>query len=135
MEDLERTDPAATAADRPTDQRPTGPPQPTDRYPQPVQEIVDPKDPNPLEGRERTDVSAYRAPRSEEGAARTDAEEETIPYETISDLPSDEVEQYNDEQREAFRASYNSALEQFGGDKRRALEIGHAAARGTPGDR
>lgn len=130
MEDLERTDRVATASDRPVDQRPTGPPGPTDPYPQPVQEIVDPRDQNPLEGRERTDVSAYREPRREEGGARTAAA-----YETIADLPSDEVEQYNDEQKESFRASYNSALEQFGGDTRRALEIAHAAAKGTPGDR
>ena len=55
-------------------------------------------------------------------------------YETISDLPPKEVEPYSDEQKEAFRASYNSALEEFG-DEQRAIEIAHAAARGTPGDR
>ena len=55
-------------------------------------------------------------------------------YETISDQPPKEVEPYSDEQKEAFRASYNSALEEFG-DEQRAIEIAHAAARGTPGDR
>jgi cation transport regulator ChaB len=32
-------------------------------------------------------------------------------YETITDVPAEEVEPYSDEQKEAFRASYNSALE------------------------
>lgn len=56
-------------------------------------------------------------------------------YQTVEDLPPAEVEHYNDEQREAFLRSYNSAIEEFGGDERRAVEIAHAAARGTPGER
>ncbi len=58
-----------------------------------------------------------------------------MPYETIDELPPDQVEQYSEEQKEAFRSSYNSALEEFGGDESRAIEIAHAAAKGTPGDR
>lgn len=56
-------------------------------------------------------------------------------YETIAELPPDQVELYSDEQKEAFRASYNSALEEYDGDEERALDIAHAAAKGTPGDR
>jgi cation transport regulator len=53
----------------------------------------------------------------------------------ISDLPPDEMAPYNEEQRDAFVAAYNSALENYAGDRERALEIAHAAARGTPGER
>lgn len=55
--------------------------------------------------------------------------------EPIPELPPEELEPYNDEQREAFRSTYASALERFGGDQQRAREVAHAAARGTPGDR
>lgn len=53
----------------------------------------------------------------------------------IDDLPPDELAPYNDEQRQAFMAAYHSALEQHPGDHERALEVAHAAARGTPGER
>lgn len=46
---------------------------------------------------------------------------------------SHEIERYNDAQRAAFRASYRSALAEFGHEDR-AREVAHAAARGTPGD-
>ena len=55
--------------------------------------------------------------------------------ERISDLPPDEMAPYNEEQRLAFLAAYDSALEHYAGDRERALEIAHAAARGTPGER
>ena len=55
--------------------------------------------------------------------------------EAIEHRPSDVLEQYNDEQKEAFRSTFASALEQFDGDESRAREVAHAAARGTPGDR
>ena len=55
--------------------------------------------------------------------------------ESVDELPPEEIEQYNDEQKEAFRSTYASALERFPGDQRRALDVAHAAARGTPGDR
>ncbi|HUE96062.1 MAG TPA: hypothetical protein VMN39_05355 [Longimicrobiaceae bacterium] len=57
-----------------------------------------------------------------------------MPDPTGPDLPERELEAYDDEQREAFRATYRNALEEFG-DKERARQIAHAAARGTPGDR
>lgn len=55
--------------------------------------------------------------------------------ETIDELPAEEIEQYNDEQKDAFRATYADALKRFDGDQQRALDVAHAAARGTPGDR
>ena len=57
-----------------------------------------------------------------------------MPDSTESDLPEAELEPYDEEQREAFRATYRNALEEFG-DEERALQIAHAAARGTPGER
>lgn len=53
---------------------------------------------------------------------------------TDRDVPDEELEAYDDEQRAAFRATYRNALKEFG-DEERAREIAHAAARGTPGDR
>lgn len=50
-----------------------------------------------------------------------------------ADVP--DLDEYNEEQAEAFRATYASALEQTDGDVERARELAHAAARGTPGDR
>ena len=51
-----------------------------------------------------------------------------------SDRLEQELEPYNEEQREAFRSTYRDALAQFG-DEGRAIEVAHAAAKGTPGDR
>lgn len=51
-----------------------------------------------------------------------------------ADETKDQLAAYNDEQKEAFRKAYDSAMEQFG-DEARALAIAHAAARGTPGGR
>ena len=53
-------------ADGRDDEPPKGPPSPSDRYPQPVQEVVDPRDPEPLNDRERTAVSGHRLPREDE---------------------------------------------------------------------
>lgn len=49
-----------------TDEPPKGPPRPTDPYPQPVQEVVDPREADPLEDRARTEVSGARIPRHDE---------------------------------------------------------------------
>lgn len=57
-----------------------------------------------------------------------------MPDSTESDVPEAELEPYDEEQREAFRATYRNALEEFG-DEERARQIAHAAARGTPGER
>jgi cation transport regulator len=58
-----------------------------------------------------------------------------MPYERIADLPEDQVDQYNEEQKKAFLEACNNAMEQFGGDEERAMAVAHAAAKGTPGDR
>lgn len=57
-----------------------------------------------------------------------------MPDSTDPEPPEEELEAYDGEQREAFRATYRNALEEFG-DEERARQIAHAAARGTPGDR
>ena len=54
---------------------------------------------------------------------------------TIEGQEAPDLDDYNEEQAEAFRATYASALEQTDGDVERARELAHAAARGTPGDR
>ena len=62
---MERHDQDERSADaESTDEQPTGPAQPGDPYPQPVQEIVDPNDPDALEDRPRTAISGHREPRS-----------------------------------------------------------------------
>ena len=63
------TDEPLAAADEIVDEQPTGPADPGDPYPQPVQEIVDPRDPDPLEDRPRTDISGHREPRGDEPEA------------------------------------------------------------------
>lgn len=45
--------------DQAADQVPTGPARPGDSFPQPVQEIVDPRDPNSLEDRPRVPMSGH----------------------------------------------------------------------------
>lgn len=66
MESHPHEDETRSGTDGPVDERPTGPADPTDPYPQPVQEIVDPNDPEPLDDRPRTDISGHREPHGEE---------------------------------------------------------------------
>ena len=66
MDDSTRDEQPTAATEGSRDERPSGPARPTDPYPQPVQEVVDPTDPNPLEDRARTEVSGARIPRSDE---------------------------------------------------------------------
>jgi cation transport regulator len=54
-----------------------------------------------------------------------------MPYKTISDLPENQVDQYSAHQKEAFLQAFNSALKQYG-DERRAFATAHAAAQRTP---
>ena len=62
-----------------------------------------------------------------------------MPYEKISDLPKEQVDQYSHHQKEAFLEAFNSALEQYG-EGSRAFAVAHAAAQRTsekdptPGD-
>ena len=54
-----------------------------------------------------------------------------MPYEKLSDLAKNQVDQYSQHQKEAFRQAFNSALEQYG-DESRAFAVAHAAAQRTP---
>lgn len=62
----QNTDESLAGTDAVVDEQPTGPAGPGDPYSQPVQEIVDPRDPESLEDRPRTDISGHREPRGEE---------------------------------------------------------------------
>jgi cation transport regulator len=54
-----------------------------------------------------------------------------MPYEKLSDLPKEQVDQYSHHQKEAFLEAFNSALEQYG-EESRAFAVAHAAAQRTP---
>ena len=43
-----------------------------------------------------------------------------MPYRTISDLPTAQVDQYSHHQKEAFLAAFNNALKEYDGDESRA---------------
>ena len=55
-----------------------------------------------------------------------------MPYDKVSDLPKAQVDQYSTHQKHAFLEAFNAALEEYGGDERRAFATAHAAARRTP---
>ncbi|EYB67705.1 hypothetical protein DEIPH_ctg033orf0133 [Deinococcus phoenicis] len=52
-----------------------------------------------------------------------------MPYQSISDLPQSQVDQYDPHQQEAFLKAFNSALEEYGGDEHRAFAVAHTAAK------
>ena len=54
-----------------------------------------------------------------------------MPYQKLSDLPEEQVDQYSHHQKEAFLAAFNSALKQYG-EEGRAFAVAHAAAKRTP---
>jgi cation transport regulator len=54
-----------------------------------------------------------------------------MPYERISDLPENQVDQYSDHQKEAFLQAFNSAVRQYG-DESRAFAVAHSAAQRAP---
>jgi cation transport regulator len=54
-----------------------------------------------------------------------------MPYQTISDLPTEQVDQYTTHQKHAFLKAFNSALEQYG-DESRAFAVAHSAAQQAP---
>jgi cation transport regulator len=55
-----------------------------------------------------------------------------MPYDTISDLPKSQVDQYSHHQKEAFLAAFNNAMKEYDGDESRAFATAHAAAQRTP---
>jgi cation transport regulator len=56
------------------------------------------------------------------------AEEELMPYENISDLPENQVDQYDHEQKKAFLEAFNKAHEEYD-DESKAFATAHKAAK------
>lgn len=54
-----------------------------------------------------------------------------MPYDKISDLPREQVDQYSHHQKEAFLKAYNSAMDQYG-EESRAFAVAHSAAQKAP---
>lgn len=52
-----------------------------------------------------------------------------MPYDTISDLPDNQVDQYDREQKRAFLEAFNNAYEEYDGDESRAFAVAHTAAK------
>lgn len=52
-----------------------------------------------------------------------------MPYESISDLPEEQVDQYSQHGKEAFLKAFNSALETYDGDESTAFAVAHTAAK------
>ena len=55
-----------------------------------------------------------------------------MPYDSISDLPKSQVDQYSHHQKEAFLQAFNNALKEYGVDESHAFAVAHAAAQRTP---
>lgn len=56
-----------------------------------------------------------------------------MPYDSISDLPQEQVDQYSEHGKSAFMKAFNSALETYDGDESRAFATAHAAAKQADG--
>ena len=54
-----------------------------------------------------------------------------MPYQTISELPKEQVDQYSSHQKHAFLKAFNNALEEYG-DESRAFAVAHSAAKRAP---
>ncbi len=57
-----------------------------------------------------------------------------MPYESISDLPEEQVDQYSEHGKRAFLKAFNSALETYDGDEGKAFAVAHSAARNADKD-
>lgn len=51
-----------------------------------------------------------------------------MPYDSISDLPDEQVDQYSRHQKEAFLEAFNNAYEEYD-DESRAFAVAHKAAK------
>jgi cation transport regulator len=56
-----------------------------------------------------------------------------MPYDSISDLPEEQVDQYSEHGKRAFLKAFNSALETYDGDEGRAFAVAHSAAKKAEG--
>jgi cation transport regulator len=54
-----------------------------------------------------------------------------MPYQNVSDLPTEQVDQYSTHQKHAFLKAFNSALDEYG-DESRAFAVAHSAAQRAP---
>jgi len=52
-------------------------------------------------------------------------------YDSISDLPREQTDQYSRHQKQAFLKAFNSALDQYK-DESRAFAVAHSAAQRAP---
>lgn len=55
-----------------------------------------------------------------------------MPYQKVSDLPREQVDQCSEHQKHAFLRAFNNALEEYGGEESRAFAVAHAAAKRAP---
>ena len=55
-----------------------------------------------------------------------------MPYQSVSELPMEQVDQYSPHQQHAFLEAFNNAYEEYDGDESRAFATAHAAAHRTP---
>jgi len=55
-----------------------------------------------------------------------------MPYNTIRDLPREQVDQYSTHQKHAFLEAFNNAYNEYHGDESRAFATAHAAAQRAP---
>ena len=51
-----------------------------------------------------------------------------MPYRKLSELPRNQVDQYDHHQKEAFLKAFNSAYEQYHHDESKAFAVAHNAA-------
>lgn len=52
-----------------------------------------------------------------------------MPYESISDLPKSQVDQYDHHQKKAFLEAFNHAYQEYHHDESRAFAVAHHAAK------
>jgi cation transport regulator len=81
-------------------------------------------------GRYQKPVCASAPTNSSKGSMlRTIPQETSMPYQSISDLPQAQTDQYSTHQKEVFLKAFNNALKEYGGDESRAFAVAHAAAK------
>ena len=52
-----------------------------------------------------------------------------MPYDSISDLPEKQVDQYSQHGKKAFLEAFNNAWEEYDHDEGRAFAVAHSAAK------
>lgn len=57
-----------------------------------------------------------------------------MPYNSVSDLPEEQVDQYSDHGKKAFLEAFNSAFDTYDGDESKAFAVAHSAAKNADRD-